>query len=386
MATTDNLLNMTQNFITPDLLQNFSRTLGQPVEKIQSSLKEILPTFLMGLVSKGTTTEGAQSLVNLVQEEGFDSTPSTQNVTEESYLNKGNHAVNGIFGNQLNSVTSSLSTSTGMNPTSVSKMLGLVAPMAMGVLGSKIKREGLNANGLSGFLKQQKSSLANFIPSGLIGLFGGATSSTPTAALHRVHPGSPVIKTVSPHYADRKKPWAFLGLIALLLIGGLWWFTSERTVDKVTESAQIASTTSNTDSFLGPAPALSELSTFLHTGSEATLPQRFAFQGLVFEEGSANLNIDAQNEIDQIAAALREYPLATARIEGFSDNSGNAQMNLDLSTARAKAVQNELINRGIEANRLEAVGRGSEAPVASNESEAGQNSNRRIEFVLTKIK
>lgn len=391
MATADNLLNMTQNFLTPDLLQKFSNVIGQPVDKIQAGLKSVLPTLLLGLVNKGTTTEGAQSIVNLAKKDGLDPS-ATPNFSDATYMEKGNDAVNGIFGANLNNITSTLSNSTGMNSSHITKMLGLIAPVVMGLLGSKIKREGLSASGLSGFLGQQKSNLANFIPAGIAGLAGGAAASMSSAAgavkKTMSKPKSPteITHEMTPHFAERKKPWSLLGLITLVLLGALWWFTRnvEETVS-VTES-EIASPQPTPEEYTATAPAISELGAFLSAGDETTLPARFAFQGLIFETGKANLDIDAQNEIDEIATAMQNFPQATARVEGFTDNTGNAQTNIDLSTARAESVRNELINRGIDESRIEAVGRGAEAPVASNKDEAGRALNRRIEFIITNIR
>ena len=388
MATADNLLNMTQNYLTPDILQKFSGALGQPVEKIQSGLKSVLPTFLMGLVSKGKTTEGAQALVNLAERDGQDA--QAVNVNDASYLQKGTDAVNGIFGGQLNTVTSSLSTTTGMNSSAVTKMLSLIAPMVMGAIGSKVKRENLSASGLSGFLNQQKSSLSSFLPAGMAGLFGGGATA---------FKGALGQEDGLPHYAARRRPWGTLALMAALLIGFLWWMSSSRNATRYAPPAPATIQSSDTtlresvsqpaapaEGFVAAAPAISDLGTFLSAGDEAGLPKRFAFQNLVFETGTSALGTGAQSEIDQIAQVLKDYPAATARIEGFTDNTGSMTGNIALSAERAQAVKEQLVSRGVEDNRIEAVGRGSEEPIADNANEAGRSQNRRIEFILTNIK
>ena len=70
------------------------------------------------------------------------------------------------------------------------------------------------------------------------------------------------------------------------------------------------------------------------------------------------------------------------RVEGYSDDSGDPQHNLDLSYRRARAVVEYLKQQGIEAERLEYVGKGSADPLAPNDSPEGRALNRRVEFLL----
>lgn len=404
MATADNLFNMTQNFLTPDIVQKLSGYLGQPADKVQSGLKAIVPTFLMGLVNKGATKEGAEGIVSLVKKEGFDNSNTTPgNVTDENYLHKGNEAVHGIFGNNLSSVTSTLSSTTGLNSSSVTKVMGLIAPVVMGFVGAKIKRENLNANGLMGFLGQQKSGLSNFIPAGVAGFFGGSASSLSSTAKSGVEhlKGSHPYATregVIPTIADKKRPWTLLGLIALAVLAFLWWLTGRQTHESIydqgtmtkpeTSSIQQGDTTNANRAveFSERAPDLGGLGAYLSSGNEAELPKRFTFEKLVFDTGTSNISGNAQSELDEIAIAMKDYPKATARIEGFTDNTGDVDSNMMLSTERANAIRDQLVGRGIAAERIEAVGLGQESPIATNETDAGRAQNRRIEFVITNLK
>ena len=113
------------------------------------------------------------------------------------------------------------------------------------------------------------------------------------------------------------------------------------------------------------------------------LPKRFSFQNLNFATGTSTLAAGAVAELDQIAAAMKESPTSTARIEGFTDDTGDAAANLSLSSMRADTVKQELVARNIDAGRIEAAGRGSESPIADNTSIEGRAQNRRIEFVVT---
>jgi outer membrane protein OmpA-like peptidoglycan-associated protein len=70
------------------------------------------------------------------------------------------------------------------------------------------------------------------------------------------------------------------------------------------------------------------------------------------------------------------------RIEGHTDDVGDAFANLDLSQRRADAVRAYLIARGVEPDRLLAVGHGESRPVVAGTDEAARGTNRRVEFYV----
>jgi outer membrane protein OmpA-like peptidoglycan-associated protein len=84
--------------------------------------------------------------------------------------------------------------------------------------------------------------------------------------------------------------------------------------------------------------------------------------------------------LDQVVRALLDQPRIRLRIEGHTDSVGAEAANRKLSQRRADSVKAYLIRKGIEPARLEAVGHGSERPVASNRTAKGKTQNRRTEF------
>jgi outer membrane protein OmpA-like peptidoglycan-associated protein len=106
---------------------------------------------------------------------------------------------------------------------------------------------------------------------------------------------------------------------------------------------------------------------------------------LLFASGKDELSDDAEQHLDQVAEALKKQPERTRfRVEGYTDSSGGEQRNQQLSTNRARAVEDYLEGEGIDEDRIESVGFGEQRPIADNDSDEGRASNRRIEIVLLK--
>ena len=104
----------------------------------------------------------------------------------------------------------------------------------------------------------------------------------------------------------------------------------------------------------------------------------FDFDRLLFDSGKATLQPQSQEQIGNIAAILKAYPKVKIRIGGYTDNTGDAAMNLTLSQARADSVMAQLAPLGVDAARMEAKGYGAEHPMADNTTEEGRQKNRRI--------
>ncbi len=106
---------------------------------------------------------------------------------------------------------------------------------------------------------------------------------------------------------------------------------------------------------------------------------RFVLQGVQFESGKATLTADSHARLDTIVEYMTHKLSAKIEISGHTDNVGGAKKNKRLSQARADAVRDYLVAKGIDASRIQAVGYGDERPIASNATPEGRQENRRIE-------
>ena len=103
---------------------------------------------------------------------------------------------------------------------------------------------------------------------------------------------------------------------------------------------------------------------------------------VLFRTDSAELVPGASSQMDQLATVLKAHPDYRVEIDGFTDNTGSDTYNLGLSQRRAETVQRALTLRGVEPSRVVARGLGEASPVASNETGAGRQMNRRVEVLV----
>ena len=104
---------------------------------------------------------------------------------------------------------------------------------------------------------------------------------------------------------------------------------------------------------------------------------------VLFDTNESTLKPDATANLMQVAAFLDKYPERQLVIEGHTDNTGDAEYNMDLSTRRAMSVKSMLASQGIAANRITARGMGENSPMASNSHEAGRQLNRRVDLIFS---
>lgn len=105
---------------------------------------------------------------------------------------------------------------------------------------------------------------------------------------------------------------------------------------------------------------------------------------ILFNTGKSTFQEQTYGVLDNMAKVMNQFPNAKFAVEGHTDSTGSDKINNPLSEARANAVRDYLITKGISANRLTAAGFGSTKPIDSNKTAAGKANNRRTEIKLIK--
>ena len=104
---------------------------------------------------------------------------------------------------------------------------------------------------------------------------------------------------------------------------------------------------------------------------------------VLFETGRADLRPGALRNLYPLVTFLQKYPERRVLIEGHTDNVGSESYNLDLSQRRADAVRDFLSQNGVNTAQIATRGYGKASPVASNDTAAGRQQNRRVELIIS---
>ena len=104
---------------------------------------------------------------------------------------------------------------------------------------------------------------------------------------------------------------------------------------------------------------------------------------VLFDTGSANLKAGTREKLAKVAGILLSHPGLKMQIEGHTDSVGSAEYNQRLSENRADSVRTYLVAQGIASTSVGTAGFGETMPVASNDTAAGRQQNRRVELVVS---
>lgn len=104
---------------------------------------------------------------------------------------------------------------------------------------------------------------------------------------------------------------------------------------------------------------------------------------LLFPAGKASLLPATREKLAKVAGVVLAYPGVMVSVEGHADGTGSDLFNRRLSLRRAQGVKGFLVGQGVDPGAVTAQGYGSDRPLASNETRAGRQQNRRVELVLT---
>jgi outer membrane protein OmpA-like peptidoglycan-associated protein len=103
---------------------------------------------------------------------------------------------------------------------------------------------------------------------------------------------------------------------------------------------------------------------------------------VLFDVDSATIRPSGRDTLSQMAEVLGEYNKTAVIVQGHTDSTGTETHNQDLSERRAQAARNYLVGRGVDSQRIAALGFGESQPVATNDTATDRQRNRRVEVLL----
>jgi len=397
MATaTIDLMDQVKSLLTPDIISKMASFVGETPAATQKALGGMVPSVIAGLANQASTTNGAQLLARTLDSGGFTGGVLdnlgrllTGGATTQNTISSGVSILESLFGGKLSSMTDLLARFAGIRVDSASSLLALVTPLIMHALGRQRSAFGSSPSALSTLLGEQRSALAGLLPTGLGSLLGWSPSAE--TVTRSVPTREDVRGVVAP--AARATYWRWL--LPLLILAGLAlfalsWLWNRETVPPIREAAKAAVRMADVQLPGGMKISVPEgsfnytLYQWLSTTGDTTVPKRFVFDNLNFNTGSTQLTPESGSTVDSLVAIMKAYPGTVVRLEGYTDNTGDAAANKKLSLDRADTVKTIMVRGGVADSRISTTGYGPDNPIAPNDTEEGRAKNRRTELVVEK--
>ena len=174
----DNLLSAAKAYLTPDVVRNASLMTGESETATRQAMHGGVASMFAGLTHMASTSEGASTLGNLTREPDFgkllNNIPSSFSGGSETsnLMNSGEGLLGKIFGDRTSGVTDALARTSGISSSSSGKLMSMLAPLAIGVLGRHAAARGLSATGIANSLMEQKDEFAAAAPGVLSKVLG----------------------------------------------------------------------------------------------------------------------------------------------------------------------------------------------------------------------
>ncbi len=406
-----NILEMLKGEFSDEIVGMLGKVVNEDPSKTKTALGAAFPAILGGLVSKGSSTQGASEILEMITKGGFGQDTLmglgkafAGGSATNDLLAVGTGLLKKIFGDKVSGIIDLIAGASGIGKSSASSLLGLVVPAVLGFLGREVKGGNLNVGGLMGLLSGQMESLKAMAPAGLGSVLG-------LSELSGIPGGTKVVQGIE--QAEKRSSvwkWALpLVLLAVVLAYMLKTCNVPPPVTTSLEQAEKKAEDIGGKMAAGAGSLLDRLGKFLSvklpSGIELNVPEFgvekkliafiedagkpvdkttwFTFDRLEFETASATLKASSAEQLKNVAEILKAYPKVALKIGGYTDNVGDPAANMKLSAKRAENTMAELVKLGIDAKRLEAEGYGDQHPVADNATEEGRQKNRRIDVRVT---
>jgi OOP family OmpA-OmpF porin len=345
-----NLLSQLQEKIGDVLIAKGSDLFNESQEEIQKATGAILPALLGSIVQKGSSENGANTLLNTIKEGNYNGglLENIANILGDSgnalddLLKKGGAIVADLIGDDQPGLTNMIANYAGTEKESTGSLIHLTAPLLMSLLGKHVQNEGLNAGGLMNLLSGQKKYIKEAVPPDLAGIgkllgFSGELSD---------------MGKVAAQPRSRKSLAWLIGILAVLLIAALIYYfafrkgqptpAAEDMPDTTEQAAQPATPAAGGEE---PAGVSSKISTLLAEGGDFQ-DEVFTFVNPEFVNGSSQASQSLIIETNDLATLLNRYPNLNVKLTVYT------QEDLELAQFRSLTLKNRLQDQGVSSDRI----------------------------------
>ncbi len=212
-----NLISLASEYLTPEVLTKIGSALGLDRSVIGRACSAAVPALFGEFANLASTGEGASRLFRTVTQQDIHILDNPSRTIGGAAADSGFSLRSLLGGSSLSALSGALGKFAGLNSSSSSSLLGMVAPMLMAILGKQSAEQGLNSTGLANLLAEQKDHISSAMPSGFSDALRSAAPEQATRFIPRSS-GTP---------QRSWGPWAWiLPAIAVALFG--WWLFGTR--------------------------------------------------------------------------------------------------------------------------------------------------------------
>src|SRR5262245_3088023 len=430
MAT--NLIAQMMNEFRGDTLSSVASAIGETPDRTQTALGGVIPALIGGLANNTSSTDQANSLLNVIKGNRLDTGPAADIASAvrapggvNSLISTGRGLLDSLFGGRVGGITDWVSSLSGINRSSSSSLLGLALPLVLGQIGKRVLNTGGNASSLMSLLGDQRQFLKD-APSGLSGVLGESAQHVPTSEREsagsyvRAYESEPKRPAAVGAYETPHRSRSWLWVLPLLVLIPLLLFLLSRRNEAPRQAAVetrpvpaapgrdvtrpapdvprvippggaaglgalIEKTLPNNVTLRVPAEGVErKLVEYIEDPNQVPSKETwFSFDRVEFEPDSATLLPRSSEQLQNIANIMKAYPNVTLTSGASTDNTWDDSRNVKLSQDRATAAMNQIASLDVDPSRLSAEGFGSAHPIADNGTPEGRQRNRRVDIRVT---
>jgi OOP family OmpA-OmpF porin len=370
-------------------IAQLATSLGESEQSISRGLESSIAASLGAITNKADDPSSMRHILSLLPvgaESTWTKIAAGLATPGSTWISNCKQIVSAIFGPVESAVEKSLASESGVGAGTAKMLLAMAGPMVLAFLNRKVMTDGLRMEDLGSLLKRESSTVRSALPTGL------SNALWPRAAEPAAAASSPIIaQAIVPE--RHSNAWIGAACMAALGLMGYWiWSNAHRPV------VNVALVTGRANRLAGDSVPVGDyvrqrlpgdVEVFVPVnGMESQLIGAIAtrtngwigFDRIMFPTGSDALDPSSSRQVDNIAAILRAYPNVHLLIAGYAESIGPSEENMRLSWARANVVKNELMTRGIAADRLTTEGQGE---ASSNNDAAGRANNRTVAVQIT---
>ncbi|UYZ57696.1 OmpA family protein [Hymenobacter latericus] len=425
---------------TAPAVSQVSTVVGESETGVRKALPKVIPLVLSSLIKLAEQVGGSEVIWTMAHDahRADVQTDVLAAENESSPAHRGQQLIRSLLTENNHRRVGEIAHETGIRHAAVERLLGIVAPVMLGVLGEYATRQPLDAPALGRWLHAQRNSV-----SGLLIADKESSLATQTAPEPR-RPLPPVHEPVAAHEGIPQRQWLWPALLVLLAVLTGFFLGQNRTAPLASlppanaYTAGLGATDEPAAQEARPARSAANLVADNEVPTTASGRYDAASENYIYDTGQpvqltlaggttytvganstenrlyrflvdANVQVDSVNrtkgwinfdrvyfdarkasltdesmaQLRNVADILKSFPRSRVKIGGYTDTTGTFLQNLRLSEERATVAMAALIDLGVPANRIEAKGYGQKYPVASNETPVGRALNRRISIRVT---